>query len=265
MQEAIYNKIGKTYDATRKSDPNLVAQIIKFLSPKPDSYYLDLGCGSGNYTGTLVDRGVNISGIDYSEGMLLKARQKYPQVSFYQGNALCLPFESNLFDGAICVLATHHIGNNRLAFAEAYRVIEEGPLIIFTSTPEQMKNYWLCHYFPKMMENSINKMASYDEIKTDLEQAGFIHVEQHKYFITNELQDWFLHAGKYRPEIYLNPSVRNGISTFHLFLDDQELNDGLTKLEADIRSNNITRIISDHESALGDYMFIVGEKVISLP
>jgi len=85
--------------------------------------------------------------------MLSKARKKSPDISWRQGDAKKLPAENNSFDGAICTLATHHIKNIKQAYLEAFRVIKEGKFVIFTSTPEQMKQYWLWEYFPKMMEN----------------------------------------------------------------------------------------------------------------
>lgn len=50
MNNAIYNTIGKTYDLTRKADPMITETIIKLLKPKESGKYLDLACGSGNYT-----------------------------------------------------------------------------------------------------------------------------------------------------------------------------------------------------------------------
>lgn len=50
MSLAVYDKIGKTYDQTRKADSEITAKIISFLSPKENGCYLDVGCGSGNYT-----------------------------------------------------------------------------------------------------------------------------------------------------------------------------------------------------------------------
>lgn len=261
MKEAVYNKIGKTYDTTRKADPFIVDKIIELLCPKPWGTYLDIGCGSGNYTGALAEKGIEMAGIDYSEQMLLKARDKHPQIEFYHGSAHNLPFDKEKFDGAICVLATHHIGNNNITFEETHRVMREGFFVIFTATPEQMQNYWLCHYFPKMMERASQQMVGFCEIKNDLENAGFIDIRQHNFFVTNTLQDWFLHAGKYKPEIYLDAAVRDGISTFHLFLNQEELAEGLSQLQADIKSEEICKIIARYENTLGDYMFIEAKKL----
>ena len=257
---AVYDSIGQAYDVTRKADPNIVDQILNHLNIVAGGKYLDIGCGSGNYTGALAARNLQIEGCDISETMLQKARQKYPTVPFQQGNAVNLPYESGTFNGVICTLATHHISNNEKLFQEIFRVLNRGTFVMFTATPEQMQKYWLQHYFPKLMEGSIEKMSSFASIQEDLQQAGFQNIQSKPYFINNQLQDWFLHSGKYRPEIYLDPAVRNGISSFHLSSCELELEQGLQRLAKDIKTGEIKQIIEHYETDLGDYSFIFAVK-----
>lgn len=264
MLDATYDTIGKTYDTTRKADPTIAKRIFELLHPGAGNQYLDIGCGSGNYTGDLFSRGANISGIDISEVMLTKAREKFPEIKFYQGNAQNLPFENESYAGATCILATHHFENSPKAFHESYRVIKNGRFVIFTSTPQQMQQYWLCHYFPKMMQDAMQKMASFEEIKFSLENAGFSNIRQTPFYVCNQLQDWFLQSGKYRPQVYLDPIVREGISSFHLSTNKDELKIGLQALEADINNGKINNIIDQYESPVGDYMFIIADKIIIL-
>ena len=257
---AIYNTIGKTYDATRKPDFEIVEQLLQLLSCQPNGKCLDIGCGSGNYTGALATKGLDIEGIDISEEMLNKARRKYPSIRFSQGDAKNLPFQDNSFDSATCILATHHINDNKKLFQEIFRVLKKGNFVIFTATPEQMKRYWLCHYFPKMMEDAMKKMTNDTEIKQLLEQSGFKILQTKRFFVTEKTQDLFLHSGKYRPELYLDPNVRNGISSFQLSANQAELDIGLKNLAADIESEEIKNIIEKYECDLGDYLFIIGQK-----
>lgn len=258
---AIYNTIGKAYDTTRKPDTEIVKKLIQLLDAKPDNRYLDIGCGTGNYTGALAQQGLNIEGIDVAEEMLNAARKKHPSIRFHQGDATDLPFQDGMFDGATCVLATHHIKDNKKLFQEISRVLKnDGKLVIFTSTPDQMRNYWLCHYFPIMLEASLKPFLNFNSIKNELEQAGFKAIQQVPFFVTEHSQDWFLQAGKYRPEIYLDETVRNGMSAFRLLVNQSELKQGLTQLENDIHSGEIKKIIAEYENELGDYLFILGEK-----
>src|SRR5690606_15503997 len=45
---------------------------------------LDLGCGTGNSTVPMSDRGLDVSGVDASAAMLDVAREKLPHVEFTQ-------------------------------------------------------------------------------------------------------------------------------------------------------------------------------------
>ncbi|MEI6021571.1 MAG: class I SAM-dependent methyltransferase, partial [Bacteroidota bacterium] len=78
--------------------------------------------------------------------------------------------------------------------------------------------------FPRGLKHSIK----------DALDAGFENIRQEKFFVTNDLQDLFLYSGKCRPEIYMDPSVRAGISSFHLSVYGDEVENGLAKLKQDI-------------------------------
>ena len=97
MSTPIYNAIGKTYDTTRQADDNITDQLFAMLKILPHGRYLDLGCGSGNYTNALSQRNIAIEGIDLSDEMLTKARSKYPRIHFHQGDAKQLPFADKSF------------------------------------------------------------------------------------------------------------------------------------------------------------------------
>lgn len=258
--QTVYNTIGKTYDITRKADPLLAAKLLSLLNPHKKGHYLDVGCGSGNYTQTIHATGYKITGIDISDEMLGKAKQKYPEINWVQGDAKSLPFASNHYDGATCFLATHHIKDIETSFKEVHRVIGSGNFVIFTSFPEQMQPWWLNRYFPELMRLATELMHSKEQLMESLDHAGFRNIRTDIYHVDNALQDWFLQSGKYRPEIYLDPAVRAGISTFALKHGHDEILTGCEKLRQDIESGVIQSIISDHESPLGDYVFLTGTK-----
>tara|TARA_R110002049_G_scaffold198606_3_gene368672 strand:+ start:1341 stop:1583 length:243 start_codon:yes stop_codon:yes gene_type:complete len=71
-----YNKIGINYNQTRKADSYLVDQLLKHLNPSKRGLYLDIGCGTGNYTNALQEKGFQFIGIDPSIEMLQKAQTK---------------------------------------------------------------------------------------------------------------------------------------------------------------------------------------------
>jgi ubiquinone/menaquinone biosynthesis C-methylase UbiE len=260
MNNPVYNVIGKTYDVTRRADPTIAEKLKKYLSPQKNGRYIDIGCGSGNYTSALFNHDILIEGIDISEMMLNKARAKYPNIIWHQGDASKLSFADASYNGATCILATHHFKNTLAAFKEVYRVMNNGFFVIFTATPEQMKSYWLSHYFPHLITSSSKAMLSFDEINSQLIETGFKNIIQEAFFVTNDLQDWFLQSGKYRPEIYLDKNVRDGISSFQLTTDLLEVENGIALLAEDIRSGKINKIIDQYESDKGDYLFVICRK-----
>jgi len=64
---------------------------------------------------------------------------------------------------------------------------------IFTSTPKQMKGYWLNHYFSNMLEDSIIQMPYAHALNNAIEDCGLRMFELEKYFIKSDLEDNFLH------------------------------------------------------------------------
>jgi hypothetical protein len=60
--------------------------------------------------------------------------------------------------------------------------------------------------------------------------------------------------------MYLDPLIRQGISSFHLSINEDELTQGLTRLSKDIETGYISDIIDTYESDIGDYLYVVGSK-----
>lgn len=98
-EKAVYDQIGSSYDETRSADSVIVKTICKLLSANPNSHYLDIRCGSGNYTVALSQLGYQMTGIDISEEMLSKARKKSHSITWVNGNAKKLQFRDNEFEG----------------------------------------------------------------------------------------------------------------------------------------------------------------------
>jgi hypothetical protein len=135
-----------------------------------------------------------------------------------------------------------------------------GKLVIFTAAPEQMKGYWLNHYFPKMLQDSILQMPSMDTIKEAAADAGFKIMRTEKYFIQDDLKDLFLYAGKNRPGFYLDEQVRKGISSFSALANADEVKQGLLALKNDIETGKFDEINAKFENEMGDYLFITAQK-----
>lgn len=257
----IYDKIGKGYDTTRKADPYILSQLNRFLEIKENKNYLDVACGTGNYTSEMARIGGNWSAFDQSETMISEAKQKSNVVKWSKHNVENTNFKSNYFDGAICSLAIHHFPNLSKAFNEISRVLKPSSrMILFTATPEQMYGYWLNEYFPNMMKTSCEQMPTLTTMENAMNIHGLTIESTHPFFITEQMQDFFLYSGKQRPDIYLEKQVRDGISSFRNFCSKKELNVGLSKLQSDIETAAINDVIQKYKNDIGDYLFIVISK-----
>lgn len=264
----LYDSIGTTYGATRRADPAIVETLARRLRLResPGEAFLDLACGTGNYTYALAALGGRWQGVDVSRTMLDKALARsnsastaHP-VAWRLGNALSLPFADGVFRGVSCTLATHHFPEIRTPFREVHRVMSSGRFVLFTSFPDQMRNYWLVHYFPRMMERSCAIMPTRAVTEAALLEAGFVDVEVVPFDVTNQLQDLFLQSGKHRPEMYFDATYRANISSFAAMSDPTEVESGLARLRSDIDDGTFAEIARRYATADGDYAFVVATR-----
>ncbi len=259
---ALYDRIGRTYDTTRKADPDIMRCLARLLNFHIGSRYLDVGCGTGNYTVALQNLGAKMCGLELTSTMLAKARLKSDRVHWIQGNVESMPFPDRCFDGAIATVTIHHWKSLRPGFDEIFRTMRAGRFVIFTGDHAQMNGYWLKEYFPRAIDASLQQMPSAASVVQELTLAGFTDIGTEPWEVPREIEDWFLYAGKYQPEIYLDPTVRAGISFFAQGVcTPEETAAGCARIDADIRSGRIKQVMEDHRHNLGDYLFVFANKV----
>lgn len=80
--------------------------VIDLLAPKPGEKILDLGCGTGQLTHKISERGAEVTGLDASPEMIGQARQNYPHLRFVLEDAAHMRFESE-FDAIFSNAALH--------------------------------------------------------------------------------------------------------------------------------------------------------------
>jgi ubiquinone/menaquinone biosynthesis C-methylase UbiE len=257
---ALYDRIGIGYDTTRSADPYLCSRLVHHLKPASGARYLDVGCGTCNYTGALSDAGLRMIGLEVSSAMLLRARQKRPALELVRASADAIPFGAGAFAGATCTFVHHHLADPVAAFAEVRRVLVDGArLVVLNATAEQTRHYWLFEYFPRAMENATRPYERF--VATDaLVSAGFQVEVTELYEVKEDLRDWFLYCGKHHPERYLDPRVRAGISFFANAPDAQEIDRGAARIAADMKSGRIADVMRAYAWDGGDYMFTVARR-----
>ena len=122
-----YDEIATGYEELHKEEQEKKIEIIKqSLKPKPDEKLLDVGCGSG-----LTTRPWNCKrfGIDPSEKILQKARDKDKQGIYIKAPAENLPFKNNEFDIVISITAIQNFDSIEKGLSEIKRVAKDKIII----------------------------------------------------------------------------------------------------------------------------------------
>ena len=254
-----YDRIGDTYDLTRRPDPRIADRLVALLGAAPGACALDVACGTGNYTSALAARGLAMVGLDVSRTMLARAGAKHPFLPLVRGDAAALPFADGAFSHAVTTLAIHHMADLPAVFSNVRRVVARGGrYLIFSALPEQVETYWLTSYFPALMKSAVRVCPARKTVEAALAAAGFRSVAIERWDVPPDLEDKFLYAGKDRPELYFDPGFRSGISAFREFAG-AEVAHGLDRLRADLDSGRWRTVRAGAEHGNGDYCFFIAE------
>ncbi len=62
-------------------------ELIEVVNVQPGERILDIGCGTGQLTAQLAERGADVLGIDISPAMIEEAKNAYPDLAFEVGDA----------------------------------------------------------------------------------------------------------------------------------------------------------------------------------
>jgi demethylmenaquinone methyltransferase/2-methoxy-6-polyprenyl-1,4-benzoquinol methylase len=110
----------------------------------PGDRALDVATGTGDLALELRSRGAEVVGMDFSERMLKLAREKAPDVSFEQGNALELGYADGEFDAATVGFGARNFYDLRRGLAEMARVVRPGGQVVVLeiTTPERPPLSW---------------------------------------------------------------------------------------------------------------------------
>ena len=104
--------------------------VTSVIAPKPGMKILDIAAGTGSSSRPLVDKGAEVTALDFSHGMIEQGRKQNKNINFVQGDALKLPFEDNAFDVTTISFGLRNTSNTDKALKEALRVTKDGGRIV---------------------------------------------------------------------------------------------------------------------------------------
>ena len=127
---AMFDRIAPVYDAmnrvmTAGLDGRWRAETAAAVV-QPGDRVLDACCGTGDLAVASARIGGRVTGVDFSERMLERARRKSSEVTWMQGDALALPFEDGSFDAATVGFGVRNLSDLDEGLRELRRVLRAG-------------------------------------------------------------------------------------------------------------------------------------------
>ena len=123
-----YNDWSTSYDTDENLTRDLDQRVMRdILSNLHFNSILEIGCGTGKNTSFLSQIGTRVHAIDFSKGMIEKAKEKVKaeNVRFSIADLnKTWPCEDGSYDLIVCNLVLEHIEDLPFIFSEALRVLE---------------------------------------------------------------------------------------------------------------------------------------------
>jgi malonyl-CoA O-methyltransferase len=118
-------------------------EVDRLLGPVDGLDVVDVGCGTGRHALRLAARGANVVGVDFSDGMLARARTKHGAAGVswvvHDVTELPLPLPDQAFDRVLCALVVDHIAALPAFFAELGRLCKpNGKVVVTVMHPAMM-------------------------------------------------------------------------------------------------------------------------------
>ncbi len=156
---------------------------------------LDAACGTGDLALADLRAGGRVTGLDFSERMLERARRKAPGIRFVQGDALALPFPDASFDAATVGFGVRNLDDLDAGLRELRRVLRVGGRlgILEITRPAGRTGVFYSFWFDRVvpllgkvlpggaaytyLPASVKRFPEVGELAALLERCGFRSVE----------------------------------------------------------------------------------------
>jgi SAM-dependent methyltransferase len=214
----LYDRIGRSYSATRGEDPRIAAAIHAALGDA--RMVLNVGAGAGAYE----PRDRDVTAVEPSA--VMRAQRPPGAAPCIDARAEVLPFADGAFDATMAVLSDHHWSDRLAGLRELRRVGRRA--VVFQWDPAFVDAFWLTReYLPSFARGLHGGFEG--------ARAALGATREEVVPIPHDCRDGFLMAYWRRPEAYLDATVRANISVFSLLPAD-EVDAMVGALRADLES-----------------------------
>jgi SAM-dependent methyltransferase len=218
---AIYDAIGTTYTDTRRPDPRIGTRIAAALGDVAS--VINVGAGAGSYETARTVLAVEPSPVMISQ----RPAGSAPAV---RARAEAIPVADGAADAVMALLTVHHWSDLEAGIAELRRVARRR-VVILTWDQTVFRRFWLVdEYLPEAAAFDDTRAVPVERLAAMLGGARIEPVP-----VPHDCTDGFGAAFWRRPEAYLDPIVRAGISMLAQ-PGERVLAPGLARLAADLES-----------------------------
>ena len=175
------NDVEGAYDAVAEAYEDAIAdeldrkpfdrELLDGLAARMSGTVADIGCGPAHVGRYLFDRGVDVVGVDLSEGMLDVARRRNPEMRFEKADVNQLPFADDELGGAVAFYSLIHLDDIAPALRELHRAITSGGVLCIAGHGGEGDAH-VDDWFGRGVSVDAH-LWSLDVLCTDVERAGF--------------------------------------------------------------------------------------------
>lgn len=219
-----YDKIALEYAHHRRVHPGVLKRLFEASGITSASKVLEVGCGTGNYILALESLARCLCwGIDPSQQMLSKARERSRRIDFRIGTAEKLEFPQDFFDLVFSVDVIHHVKDRVHYLREAHRILKKSGQICTTTDSEWIIRHRqpLAVYFPETVEADLARYPSIAELREAMKLVGFRDIRENMEEFPYQLTD----AQPYRERAF---------SCLHL-IPEEAFRRGIDRMEQELR------------------------------
>ena len=169
-----YNAIANTYAKCYSDIDYCKSYIDEFITKLSGKKILDVGCGAGQITDYLTQKGLETTGIDFSKELLKIAEQNFPNSKFILAD-ICEYEQKEKVDGIITKDVLFHLSDEDLfAVLKKFKRLlkQSGNLCIIMDMPKEAGEQIFVEELDDKYQIYYNYLSP-EKLRSLLEQTGF--------------------------------------------------------------------------------------------